>query len=309
MRYRFGKLAFGMAICSLCQSGPVFAQYMMHLDPNLYIMATMGFGAGADPCMGGTAMAERKVAEARMPAPGVMQAYFRAAQDGGNKSTAFHLDQTTSWHSAGKTAAGAQIDAQADPLAVPGNVLLPEPLRFYRGGTGATALGQWAVQDAQGQVAGVYTASFTRVRKEWKLHSLRLSRGEEPVEPAAQYCRKPGDVMESRLSSSKSWQESATKQLGEGKAKLAEAIATEARTAAAALAMPRDPGVALSAREARSRLTYWTRQVDQREKNLARADEEAAKVQKDADEIRRLTGPARNAGILRTAAEQPPLSR
>lgn len=303
MRKAIRALAGTLSVAGMLQMAPATAQYMPHLDPNLYMLATMNMGGGADPCMSGTAMSEPKIAEARTPALTIVQAYFRAAQGGGSKSAAFHLDKNTKWQGGGAVAGSLDLDRQADALAAPGNVLEAEPLRFYRGGTGATALGQWAVLDAQGQVAGVYTAFFARTSKVWKLRELTLSQAGETVEPVAQYCRKPGDVIEYRLSSTKSWRESAQESVDEARSKLATARATEAQASAAALAKPRDTRLSVAARDARSGLTRWTKQLEQREKNLTQATEKSAEAQKDADALKRLTGEARNARVFRAVAE------
>ena len=306
MRASVKAMAVAIGLAGALQAPVASAQYMMHLDPNLYILATMNYGVGVDPCMTGTAMSEAKIAEARTPAPATMQAYFDAALNGGPKSSAFHLDKNTAWRGGGVTAGSLDLDGQTDPLAVPGNVLEPEPLRFYRGGTGATALGQWAVLDAQGQVAGVYTALFARIKKVWKLRELTISQAHETVEPAAQYCRKPGDVMEHRLTSTRNWRESAQKRVDEARAELAEATAAEEKARLAAAAKPRERGLALVARDAERRLASWTKQLSQREKNLSQAIEKSAEAQNDADELKRLTGEARNALALRTSAEETP---
>ncbi len=296
-------MAAALSVAWVAQAAPGAAQYMPHLDPNLYILATMNYGVGGDPCMSGTALPEREIAEARDPAPAVMQSYFRAAGTGGAKSAAFHLDENTKWQGVGVTVGSADLDRQPDLLAAPGNVLEAEPLRFYRGGAGTTALGQWAVLDAQGQVAGLYTALFARQRKVWKLRELTVSLAGEEVGPVAQYCRKPGDVMEHRLSSTETWRESAQESLDEAKEKLAAATAAEARAQAALSANPRDRRLVRGAREAQRELNRRARQVEQREKNLADATEAFAEARNDADEIRRLTGEARNALAFRIAAD------
>lgn len=288
-------LVAAVAGAFLMQGSPAAAQYMPHLDPNLYILATMNYGVGADPCMAGTAMSDAKVAEARTPAPAVMQSYFLAAQGGGAKSAAFHLDKNTKWTAAGVTAGSPDIDRQTDPLAVAGTILEAEPVRFYRGGTGATALGQWIVADANGNVAGVYTAFFARIKKQWKLRELAVSQAGDTLEPVAQFCRKAGDVIEHRLSSTKTWRENAGKNVEETKAKLAQARLAASDASAAAQAKPKEAALAAKARDANSKVSRLTKQLDQREKNLAEAIEKSAEAQKDADEIKRLTGEARNA--------------
>jgi hypothetical protein len=272
---------------------PASAQYMMHLDPNLYILATMNMGGVYDPCMDGTARSAAKIAEARTPAPAVMQAYFTAAQTGGPKSAAFHLDKNTKWKSGSAEADSADLDRQVDPLALPGHTLDAEPVRFYRAGGGATALGQWAVLDAQGQVVGAYTALFAGVKKVWKLRELTVSQAQETLAPAAQYCRKPGDVIEHRLSSTKTWREGAAKSVEEAKTKLSEASAAEEKARLAAEARPRDKSLALATQDAQRKLNRWVKQLDEREKNLAKALEKSAEAQKDADALKALTGEAR----------------
>lgn len=283
---RVSKLAAAaLSVAIGCQAAQVSAQYMPHLDPSLYMLTTMNFGAGANPCMTGTPMAAPKVLEARTPSLAIMHTYFRAAQTGAPKSAAFHLDAKAKWTGGGATAGQMEIDRQADPLADQRLVLEAEPLRFYRGGSGATALGQWAVLDGQGQVAGVYTAFFTRAKKEWKLRDLTLSGADETVAPIAQYCVKPGDVIEHRLSSTKKWRESAQKSVNDAQEKLAAANAAS--------------GTPDAARD-RER---WTKQLAKRAKNLAEAVEAFDDARKDAAEIERLTGKARTAQAFRVVEE------
>ena len=304
MRIVIGAMAGAWAAIAALQAPPARAQYMPHLDPNLYMFATMGYGGGVSPCMTGTPMAAPKIAEARAPSLGVMQAYFDAAQGGKPKSAAFHLDKKAKWQGGGASAGQLDIDRQSDPLAAPGRRLEPEPLRFYRGGTGATALGQWAVLDADGAVAGVYTGFFVRSQKLWKLRELAVSGAEDTVEPAAQFCAKPGDVIEHRLTSTKNWRESAQKSVDEAKAKLAAATGKRTRAESVALADPKSSGLAQALRDAKGEEAKWTKQVEKREKNLADALEKSAEAQKDADEIKRLTGKARDALSFRVAEEK-----
>lgn len=281
------------------QAAPARAQYMPHLDPNLYMLTMMNMGGGASPCMTGTPMADPKIAEARAPSLAAMQAYFAAAQGGKPKSAAFHLDKKSKWQGGGATADQLGIDRQADPLAVAGNRLDGDPLRFYRGGSGATALGQWAVLGADGQVAGVYTGFFTRAKKLWKLRELTLSTADESVEPAAQYCVKPGDVIEHRLTSTKTWRESAQKNVDEAQTKLDAATVQVAAAEAALATDPKRSGTATVLRTAKAGQAKWTKQLEKHEKNLADALEKSAEAEKDAAEIKRLTGPARGALAFR----------
>ena len=303
MRYRFKALVVALAVTGGLQAAPAFAQYMMHLDPNLYMLTAMNMGGTYDPCMDGTARSAAKIAEARAPSLGIMQAYFTAAQGGGAKSAAFHLDKNTKWQNGSTEAGSLDLDRQSDPLAMPGHVLDAEPVRFYRAGGGSTALGQWAVLDAQGQVVGAYTAQFAGVKKLWKLRTLTVSQAQDTLAPVAQYCRKPGDVMEHRLTSTKTWRESAQKSGEEARAELTKANAAEETARLAAEARPRDKSLALDTENAQRKLTRWTKQLDQREKNLARALEKSAEAQKDADALKSLTGEARTVRAFKVVEE------
>ena len=299
-----GIIAGALAVAAASQPSPAYAQYMPHLDPNLYMLTMMNMGGGASPCMTGTPMAAPKISEARAPSLAAMQAYFVAAQGGTPKSAAFHLDKKSKWQGGGASAGQLDIDRQSDPLAAAGNRLDAQPLRFYRGGSGATALGQWAVLGADGEVAGVYTGFFTRSNKLWKLRELTLSASEEIVEPAAQYCVKPGDVIEHRLTSTKNWRESAAKSVDEAKTKLDTATVQVAAAEAAAVTDPKSSGPAKVLRDAKASQVKWTKQLEKREKNLADALEKSAEAEKDAAEIKRLTGPARTALAFRVAEEE-----
>ncbi len=299
--FRLWTAALSMAAAS--QAAPVQAQYMPHLDPNLYILATMGYGGGVSPCMTGTPMADAKIAEARAPSLATMQAYFAAAQGGKPKSAAFHLDKKTKWRDGGPVVGPLDIDRQSDPLAAAGHILEAEPLRFYRGGTGATALGQWAVLGADGQIAGVYTGFFARAKKQWKLRELTLFAAEEMVEPIAQYCVTPGDVMEHRLTSTKNWKDSADKSVKEAEGKHAAAATKRAAAERAVAENPRSSGAAKALRDAKDAERKWAKLLEKRQENRSEAGKKSAEAQRDAADLDRLTGKARDARAFREGAD------
>ena len=158
--------------------------------------------------------------------------------------------------------------------------------------------------DRQGEVAGVYTALFSRHRKVWKLRELTVFEAGDTVEPAAHYCRKPGDVMEHRLSSTEAWRSTAEERVATARTRLAEARAALAEARADATAESHDSRLVLEVNEARRDVAQWTKQVEQREKNLADAAEAFADARSDADENKRLTGAARNALAFRIADQE-----
>lgn len=305
MKGIFKLCALGF-VATAVPCAPAAGQYMPHLDPNLYMLVTMNSGTGASPCMTGTPMADAKIVEARASTLATMQHYFGAAQGGSGKSAAFLLDKKTAWQLGGSSVGHAAIDGQSDPLAVAGNRLKAEPLRFYRGGTGATALGQWAVFDVAGQIAGVYTGFFVRSKKEWKLRELTLSRAEDSLSPVAQYCVKPGDVLEHRLSSTKTWRENAEKMVMQSREKLAAASTRVSKQEAALAAHPRDKNIKAALLTSRTNQERLAKQLAKRDENLADAAKKLVEAENDAAEIARLTGPARNALAFRVASGTDP---
>lgn len=304
--FRIGKRARmtgTLAAAALLQAAPAQAQYMPHLDPNLYIFATMGYGGGVSPCMTGTPMADARIAEARAPSLAAMQAYFAAAQGGKPKSAAFHLDKKTKWRDGGPVVGYLDIDGQSDPLAAAGHVLEAEPLLFYRGGSGATALGQWAVLGADGQIAGVYTGFFARAKKQWKLRELTLFGAEEIVKPIAQYCVAPGDVMEHRLTSTRNWRDSAEKSVKEAEVKHAAAGAKLAAAERAIAENPRSSGAAKALRDAKDAERKWAKLLEKRKETFVEAVGKSTEAERDAADLARLTGKARDARAFRDGAD------
>ncbi|TIX49747.1 hypothetical protein [Alteraurantiacibacter aquimixticola] len=187
-------LASTGAVALTFQAGPAAAQYMPHLDPNLYMLTVMQMNSGS--C---GPMSDDEIDEARLPAPGIMQAYFDAAQSGASISHMFKLNGKTNWTLGDHSVGEDELDMQVDPLAVAGNSLDTETLRFFRAGNHQTALGQWLVTNPADEVAGVYTGQFTRERGEWRLHKLQIFRADDPVEPIKHYCSEPGDLNEATL--------------------------------------------------------------------------------------------------------------
>lgn len=274
----------GLVVLLSTASMPVHAQYAIINDVIAQTVMNMSSGA---PCIN---MPASELAEARDPAPGIMQGYFAAAAGGGKKSASFKLNKKAKWSAGGVISAMADIDTQTDPLAVAGNSLNPDPLRFFRAGTFGTALGQWAVRDAGGGVVGVYTAMFEREKNVWKLRELTVSKADEVVEPIAAYCQKPGDTTGQRVISTETNMVWAERQVEKRKAKLADAIAK----ANAGEAMG-----SATVTKLRQAVAREQKKLVQSEETLGKAREAYAEAVADADEITRLTQPARQAEQMR----------
>ena len=290
----------GLAVCAtLMISGPAGAQYMPHLDPNLYMFTVMNMTSGPNTCMTGLPLPDKEIAEAREPAPLVMQRYFAAAQSGSSRLGAFRQSGKAAWSHAGKTVLLPAIDAAVDPLAASGNRLEAEPLRFFRSGNFESAHGQWAVMDANGAVAGVYDAQFRRQSGVWLLQSLTVLGADEPVEPAMQYCLKPGDVTEHRMTSAQTSIDYHTKEIGKSEAKLAKEQAALARAEAALAAKPGGASQVEAVRRAKAAVERREKMLADSRKALEDAHEFKANSARDKAEIAALTGPARDALRIR----------
>lgn len=92
---RMASASIGMAAMSLA-TVPVQAQYMMHLDPNLYMLMAMQMSGGVNTCITGMALSDKKVEEARQPTLDAMKGYFAAAQSGAPKSASFRVSKRQS---------------------------------------------------------------------------------------------------------------------------------------------------------------------------------------------------------------------
>lgn len=291
-------LAAALAVTGTA-AAPAAAQYMPHLDPNLYMFTVMNMTSGPNTCMTGLPLPDKEIFEAREPAPQVMQRYFAAAQGGTSRLGAFRQSGKAAWTHGGKTVLLPAIDTAADPLAVAGNRLDPEPLRFFRSGNFESAHGQWAVLDASGAVAGVYDAQFRRQNGVWLLQNLTVLGAGDTVAPAMQYCLKPGDVTEHRVTSAQTLIDYHTKEVAKSETKLVRDRERLAKSQAALAAKP--GGLAQREMVQRDQRTVETREkklADLRE-GLKDAQEFQANSARDKAEIAALTGPARQALRIR----------
>lgn len=292
-------------VCALAIPAGLFfaasasAQYMPHLDPNTYILATMQNGEGANTCWTGTPPPDNEINEARLPTPDLMKVYFDAAQSGDEISAFFRESKKSSWSHGTMKVFYEQIDAQIDPLASAGNTLDPEPLRFFRAGNFQTAHGQWSVMDSAGGVAGVYDAQFKRKNGEWMLEHLTVLGADETVKPAMQYCVEPGDVTPHMIKSAGDSIGYFEDQIAKAERDLAK---EQARLTAAEAKLAAKPD-RTSNKEA---VSLAKLKIDKRKQKLANLREDLANAQerlmesnRDATEIQAMTVPVREALQLR----------
>lgn len=267
-------MAVGAAILFGMAASPAQAQYSI---VNSVIANTISRMSSADPCL--LAMPEDELVEARDPSMATMQQYFAAASAGQAISPMFK---------AGKKS--KSLDSQTDPLAKAGNSLDTQPLRFFRASTYSTALGQWAVRDSTGGVIGVYTAHFQRERGAWLIRDLFMSKADDIIEPIASYCSTPGDMTQRRIANSEDGIKWAEEQLAKRKQKLDEANAK-------AIAAETKGGS--DAKKLRAKADREAKRLTDAETSLANARETNAKAVAAAEELKRLTGPAKDAERFR----------
>lgn len=213
------------------------AQFTVTVLPSIIgnAIGQMGAASAEGQCLQGTPMPPSEVGEARAPSSVTLRQYFAAAQSGGSKLAAFQADSKTRFFVADIQAPAAAIEATADPLARSGDVLVDEPIRFFRSGMDGTALGQWIVREAGGGTAGVYTALIVRKSGAWKLRTLTASVAGEKVGPAMQFCHVPGDVVKFNVDTSRLVRESAEKRLAKSQARAARALVESRRAEERAL--------------------------------------------------------------------------
>lgn len=275
---RIGCVAAAVAlVCSVPANGQAWiGQVVGHMA------AQQQAAAQEAACMNGQPMPADEIAEALAPADALMRTYFTAMHDGSApRSSFFALDGKARFTALGKSVDRAAIDQLAEPLLGTAPALDAEPLGFVRSGLDATALGQWAVRDAQGRVAGIYTGFFVRKLGEWKLRTLTVEASNEYAGPVEQFCHAPGDVLPHRLATGQRLVEWRGKRLAKAEAKaarLAEAAAKAGDKAAASGRQTADD----QAKLAREQVESWAAEVAERRAALEQARDELAAARAEA---------------------------
>lgn len=251
------------------------------------MMARQAAYAAEQRCMGGEAMPPNEVAEARNPAPAVMQGYWAAVGVGQSPAAAFHLGSKTRW-TAGATSAGQTgLGKVVDPFARAGMTFTATPLGFVRAGDGQSALGQWAAEDRPGHRGGTYQALLRRQAGVWKLSTLELVEARSWIDPVVQYCHAPGDVMPFRVGQAQRMVEQAERREVKSAKKAGETRAKAERAAAALASAPGSAAKAEASRlasiEAQRRAAEWT----ERQQDVATVRAAQAAVQADLAALER----------------------
>lgn len=271
------------------------AQYMPHLDPQLYANVIMRMSE-SNTC---APMPDKEIDEARLPAPGIMQGYFEAAQLGAPIAPHFKLNGKTRWTLGGVSVGEDALNGQKDPLAVPGNRLDPDTVRFFRAGTHQTAQGQWLVLNDAGEVAGVYNGQFERQKGEWRLHKLTIFEADQKVSPITHYCSSPGD-MDERLVDALTMQVEALERRVAARTKRFERDVVKLEEARAKAAeRPNNSNRARKLRERRDLMESRRAKLTEAQEQLAEARSNLDEAQADLAQLRSQRTEARNAHSFR----------
>jgi hypothetical protein len=90
-------------------------------------------------------------------------------------------------------------------------------VNFVLSGDQKSAIGQWAVLNGAGQIAGLYDATFIQRKKAWKLTRLQWTGDSIGFRPPRQFCHAPDDVMPHRLARARVCADSSGRGLGQGR--------------------------------------------------------------------------------------------
>lgn len=183
--------------------------FSLTATPSAYAQAWIGQIAGEaaaqavqareDRCMRGDLPppSDQRLSAIREGANSTMAQYFTLAarSESADLNSVFSTRRARSWeyrYADGSTK--GRIEAINDQLARTAGAMLSEPQSILLAGDGATAAGQWALHNAEGQAIGHYRAIFRRERRAWRLLHLEAFDAETAPDMLMNYCHVPGDV-------------------------------------------------------------------------------------------------------------------
>ena len=278
MRRAIGGISLATAL--LAQPGSASAQaWIGQIVGDM--MAREAAYAAELRCMAGEAMPPNEVAEARDPAPAVMRGYWTAVSVGQSPAAAFQINRKTTWTSGSTVLNQTGLGKAVDPFARGGMRFTEAPIGFVRAGDGQSALGQWLVEDRPGHRGGIYQALLRRQGGVWKLSTLELVDARSWVDPVAQYCHIPGDIIPARVAQAQAAVERAERREVKAAKKAGE---TRRKAEQAAAARERSPGNATKAEASRLATTEAQRRAAEwatRQQEVATARDVQARAQAD----------------------------
>ncbi len=281
---QIGKGAALAAILSgqLALASPAQAQAAFAILSTINALGSMPSDVA---CQKGTPFPPNAVAATERVATLQMQGYWNAVTGGSVPLDYFLLNKRARWTAGATVLDKKTIATLKDPWAAPGNSLAIEPLGYALAGDGISALGQWRVRDASGEVIGTYQASFDMTKEHPKISTLELIDPRAWVDPVEQYCHKPGDVTGYRLKLAREAIAFAEPRLAAAKQTEDAARAQAEKARAAAAAAPDNAARQEAARKAEAELTVavngtsaYQTMADKNRADLAAAESDQARL-------------------------------
>ncbi|MBK8629779.1 MAG: hypothetical protein IPN84_06120 [Sphingomonadales bacterium] len=189
-------------------------------------------------CLNGAPPDSLRIIKVKGKARDGFAAYWKRVQGGRPASVAdlFHAGVKPGWITddqsrlarpadAGLKSDDGTLAAHRDRFAGLGFTLDEARVNFVLSGDQKAAIGQWAVLNTAGQIAGIYDATFIQRKKVWKLTRLQWTGDSIGFRPPRQFCHAPDDVMPHRLARARAARIAAEEALVKAEARLAQAEA------------------------------------------------------------------------------------
>lgn len=292
MRIRNAAVIAASFAVSLAWAGQAQAQYYYNPYPTLNMINELGNLPSDVACQKGTPPTVNAVAATRQVAMTQMRGYWDALASGGSPLGFFLVDKRVRWTSGATVLDKKTIAGIKDPFVAAGSNLVTEPLGYALSGDGLSAIGQWQVRDANGQVVGTYQATFNMTKQQPRISTLQLIEPQTWVDPVAQYCHKPGDVLGYRLKLAREASAFAAPRLAAAQDAENGARARAEKAKAAAAAAPGDAGKQEAARKAEAELTVAANSARayQTMADQSRAELDKAQAEQAALDAKRAAG-------------------
>ncbi len=258
MRFRNAAAIAAVLAVQLTCTGPAQAQYYGGYFSTLQLINGLGNMPSDVACQKGTPLSVNAVAATRQVAMTQVRGYWDALSSRGFPLGFFLIDKHVRWTFGTTVLDKMTLATIKDPWAVPGSNLVTEPVGYAFAGDGLTAVGQWHVLDAGGQVVGTYQATFNMSKQQPRSSTLQLVGPQSWIDPVAQYCHKSGDVIGYRLKLAREGMAFAAPRLTAARQDEGATRARAEKAIAAAAAAPGDAAKQDAAHKADADLTVAT---------------------------------------------------
>ena len=279
MRFRHAAAIAAALAAQLTWPGQAQAQYYGAYFSTLQLINQLGNMPSDVACQKGTPPAANAVAATKQVAMTQIRGYWDSLSSGGSPLGFFLVDKHAHWTFGTTVLDKKTLGSIKDPFVVQGSDLVTEPAGYALAGDGLTAVGQWHVRDGNGQMVGTYQATFNMTKQQPRISTLQLVEPQRWIDPVAQYCHKPGDVLGYRLKLAREGVAFGEPRLTNARQVEANARAKAAKARSAAEAAPGNAGKQEAARAAAHDLAAaentsraYQSMVDKQRGDLAKAE-------------------------------------